>query len=53
MTWFKAFAIFGAVSEWLAKATQDGVIDQDEIMELVTKMLDIAGVKAEFKIPNG
>lgn len=49
MSFFKIFAIFGLASEWMVRATADGVIDQAEIIELVTRMLQIAGVKAEIK----
>ena len=50
MSFFKIFAIFGLVSEWMVRATADGVIDRDEIIELVTRVLQIAGVKAEIKV---
>ena len=50
MNWIKMFAIFGVVSEWFARAIQDGIIDEQEMLELVTKILSIANVKAQIKI---
>ena len=50
MSWIKMFAIFGLVSNWLIEASKDGVIDQTEIVSLVTQILNIAGVDAEIKV---
>jgi len=48
----KIFAIFGLVSEWFGRAIEDGKIDQDEILELVTKILALAEVKAEIDLSS-
>jgi hypothetical protein len=50
MNFFKVFRIAGAVSEWLEKSIGDGVIDENEIIDLVRTMLDIANVNAKIKV---
>jgi hypothetical protein len=50
MSIFKIFRILGLTTAWAEKATADGKIDKQEIFELVSLILDIAGVKAEIQI---
>lgn len=50
MSFFKVFRIMGLLTTWMEHALLDGVIDRDEMVELVTTVLDIAGVKAEIKV---
>ena len=50
MSFFKSFRILGAVTAWTEKAIADVKIDKQEIFELVSLILDIAGVKAEIQI---
>lgn len=50
MSWLKMFAIFGAVSDWLIKAAADGKVTTDEIIGLVTSLLQIAGVDAAIEL---
>jgi hypothetical protein len=50
MTFFKIFRIMGVLSSWMEKSLMDGVLDRDEIIELITTIMDILGVKAEIKI---
>jgi hypothetical protein len=50
MSWLKMFAIFGVVSDWLIKAAADGKVTTNEIISLVTQLLQIAGVKAAIEL---
>jgi hypothetical protein len=50
MNFFKAFQIMGILSSWLEKAVIDGVIDQDEIVELIKTIMSVLNVRAEIKI---
>ena len=50
MNIFKIFSIFSLVTTWMEKSLKDGVIDKDEILELVRGILEIAGVDIEIKV---
>jgi hypothetical protein len=50
MNFFKAFRIMGVLTTWLEKALVDGVIDAQEISELLVTLLGILGVEAKIKI---
>ena len=50
MSIFKVFRILGLLTTWMETALADGVIDRDEMVELVTTIMDIAGIKAEIKV---
>jgi hypothetical protein len=50
MNFWKAFQIMGMLSEWLERAIMDGIIDQKEIIELITRVLAVLNVKAEIKV---
>lgn len=50
MNFFKAFQIMGLLTTWLERALVDGVIDQDEIVDLIKSIFSLLGVKAEIKV---
>jgi len=40
----------GSFLSWAEKAGADGVIDADEVTELVKTVLNVLGIKAEIKL---
>ena len=50
MNFFRALQIMGIISGWLEKSMVDGVLDQDEIIDLIKAILAVLNVKAEIKI---
>lgn len=47
---FKIMMAAGVFTEWAQKASADGKIDAAEVMELVTTMLQVLGIKAQVKL---
>lgn len=50
MNFFKMMRIAGMLSEWMEKALADGVIDKNEIIQLISSIMDIVGVKVQIKV---
>lgn len=50
MNFFKIMRIAGILSEWMETALTDGVIDKQEIIALISNIMDIMGVKVQIKV---
>lgn len=50
---FKIFAVVMAVSAWAQKAFDDGVIERDEVLDLLNKICDALKIDFEIKIEKG
>ncbi|MBA7571309.1 hypothetical protein ES708_13068 [subsurface metagenome] len=48
---FKALRIMGVVSEWSAKALEDGKITAKEGMELVVELAKVLDLPTDIEIP--
>lgn len=48
---FKALRIMGVVSEWSAKALEDGKITAEEGMELVVELAKVLDLPTDIEIP--
>jgi len=47
---FKIMMAATTLMEWAQRASADGVIDQKEVVEVVSTLLKILDVKAEIKV---
>ena len=47
---FKIMMAATTIMNWMQKASADGVIDENEVIEVVEMLLKILGVKAEIKV---
>lgn len=49
---FKAFQIFGILSEWATRALADGKVTLTEAISLVTQLCAVLGIVPELDLPG-